>query len=95
MIKTSKEETAAQAAREHANIRLRVLTVGIGKNIEHSNPYDLDELRTLIDIINTELLPAIKTAEEAHKAMIPFRLRGLRRPRKMRPRVPKKQAKKK
>jgi hypothetical protein len=83
-----------RAERNRTELRLGVLSAGIGKAFVDygGGRYAADELRPVIDLVNGELMEAIKHAESAEKAYEPYWSR--RRIHRIRRAAPQKKAKK-
>jgi hypothetical protein len=65
-----------QSKRDVANLRLDILCKGIGHKLANGYGYSAgytDELRSIITIINIDLINVIKASEDAEKAFEPFR----------------------
>ena len=63
-----------RADRERAETRLNILMKGIGLELQQGcgRCYDSEDLLVLIDIVNGELLPAIKATHAAQEAYRPY-----------------------
>ena len=68
-----------QAERQKAHMNLQVLLNGIGSTMKQMCWHDADEIRMLVEKINTELVPAVDAAEAAEKAYEPYWGRRRRR----------------
>ena len=73
-----------RAARNAAMTRVEVLTKGIARTLENGYWLEMEELQPILDIINNELVAAVKQYEAATEAYRPFMSR--RRVHKFRPR---------
>jgi len=80
-----------QAERSKTQTRLDMLCKGIGHSLADFSYREGEQVRELIDLVNTELVPAVKAAEAANKAYQPYwgrRRRRVYRPRRKRKKAP-------
>lgn len=74
MKQNNDERTAARNALDLARTKVDILRYGISKAIdEHCGCCDATELQAVLDVISSDLLPAIRTMQAAEDAYKPFR----------------------
>ena len=84
MRRDNPRELKLQAERDNAEARLNMLCKGIGHSLGDGSYGRPEEIRQLIELVNSDLLPAVDAAESAFNAYKPYW--GRRRRRYYRPR---------
>lgn len=72
----------ARAERDKASTRVEILLAGVSKMLDRGYFTDMEELQPILDMMNGDVVEAMKVYEAATEAYRPFMWRRRVRPRK-------------